>query len=264
MSISTGALPGTTRDPLYPDSDGEPMAETEHQLVAMVHLYQALHLFFVSRDDVHVASDMFLYYEQGNPSACRAPDVMVTKGVVGKHLRRSFRTWEEGVSPTVIIEVTSAKTRHADENEKPAIYASLGVREYFLFDAEGEYLRPRLKGFRLEGGSYVPLAADDAGRLVSEELGLRLVVEGPLLRLIDLRTGQRLPTQEELAGQAISADKAKRQAEQAQRQAERAKRQAEQKAEADRREMAAQRKRLAELETELAQLRARQAPPQAL
>jgi hypothetical protein len=31
---------------------------------------------------------MFLYYEEGNPTACVAPDVFVVQGV-GKHARRT-------------------------------------------------------------------------------------------------------------------------------------------------------------------------------
>lgn len=261
MSISTGPLPGTSIDPLYPDSDGEPMAETEFQLVAMVHLYEALKLFFAGRDDVHVASDMFFYYEQGNPAACRAPDVMVTKGVVGKHLRRSFRLWEEGVPPAVIFEVTSAKTQYEDQVEKPSLYAKLGVREYFLFDAEGVFLRPRLKGFRLEHGTYVPLKLDNAERMVSDELGLQLAIDGPLLRLTDLRTGNRLPTLQELAEKASKAENAKDRAEKATRRAEEARRRAEEATADEQREVEAQRKRVAELEAELARLRETQTPP---
>src|SRR6266576_706296 len=98
-TIATKPLPGTTKDPLYPDSDGEPMGETGFHVLAIVHLFDALSLYFRDRDDVYVAADMFMYYEKGNPSACKAPDVMVSIGVAGNHQRRSFRTWEEGVAP---------------------------------------------------------------------------------------------------------------------------------------------------------------------
>jgi Uma2 family endonuclease len=152
MSISLSALPGTTRDPLYPDCDGKPMGETEYHILAITHLYSVLRQWFRRREGVHVAADMLLYYEKGNPSAVRGPDVMVTKGVRGMHFRRSFRIWEEGVAPTVIIEITSDGTKHEDQFEKPIVYARLGVKEYFLFDPLGEYLRPRLQGFQLVAG----------------------------------------------------------------------------------------------------------------
>jgi Uma2 family endonuclease len=197
MSTTLESLPGTTADPLYPDSDGKPMGETEYHILAITHLYEVLRPWFRPREGFHVAANMLLYYEKGNPSAVRGPDLMVTKGVRGKHLRRSFRTWEEGVAPAVIIEVTSAKTKGEDQFEKPAVYASIGVKEFFLFDPIGEYLRPRLQGFRLVKGVYVTMKSRHADRLSSRELGLDLAVEGHLLRVIDPKTGRRLPTREE-------------------------------------------------------------------
>ncbi len=67
MSISTRPLPGTTFDPLYPETDGEPMGEGAFHLAAMVYLYAALSRLFEHRDDVYVAADMFVYYEEGTP-----------------------------------------------------------------------------------------------------------------------------------------------------------------------------------------------------
>lgn len=99
MSTATTPLPGTTCDPCYPDSDGQPMGETGLHVMAILNLYQALLHFFRNRADIHVAADMFLYYEQGNPAACKAPDVMVAKGVAGNHPRRSFRIWRKGSHP---------------------------------------------------------------------------------------------------------------------------------------------------------------------
>ena len=66
------------------------------------------------------------------------------------------------------------------------MYASLGVEEYWLFDPTGDYLAPRLQGFRLHGGEYRPLqsvAMMDGGLSLHSEalgLGLRLDAEGAL------------------------------------------------------------------------------------
>src|SRR6185437_10865018 len=147
MSITTSPPPGTTIDPLYPDSDGKPMGETGLHVIAILELFGSLRRHFKSRQDIYVAADMFLYYEQGNPRACKAPDVMVAKGIHGKHERRSFRVWEEKAVPTVAFEVTSAKSRCEDAVEKPRAYAQVGIAEYFIFDPLDEYLRPRLQGF---------------------------------------------------------------------------------------------------------------------
>lgn len=234
MSTAIRPLPGTTRDPLYPDSDGVPMGETDFHVLAATHLYYALKRWYRKREDVYMALNMLLYYEESDPSKFRGPDVMVCKGVVGKHLRRSFRTWEEGVVPAVIFEVTSKKTRQEDQVEKPRVYSSLGVKELYLFDPEGDYLRPRLKGFELIRKKYVPLSTDDNGRLFSKELGLLLAIEDHLLRLIDRETGKPLPTEEELVDEAALARK---EAQKAKREVQKAKR------------------RTAELEAQLARLR---------
>lgn len=276
MSTALRPLPGTTLDPLYPDSDGKPMGETEYHILAITHLYEVLRPWFRAREGFHVAADMLLYYEKGNPSAVRGPDVMVSKGVRGKHFRRSFRTWEEGVVPAAIIEVTSFGTKNEDQFEKPAVYARLGVKEYFLFDPLGEYLRPRLQGFRLVNGAYVPMPAEKPERLTSSELGLDFVADAHLLRVVEPKTGRRLPTgeeyQEQLKLARRAARKAKREAAEARRQAaeterhaaEIERREAEARLRADEAQNAAetQRRRTAELEAEIAKLRGLPPPEQ--
>jgi Uma2 family endonuclease len=226
------------------------MGETEWHVIAIFELYGALRRYFEKQQDVHVAADLFLYYEQGNPRACKAPDVMVSKGVCGKHLRRSFRVWEEKTVPTVAFEVTSAKSRREDAVGKPQAYAQVGIAEYFIFDPLDEYLRPRLQGFRLGPHGYEPLLPDGDGRLLSHELGLLLAPEGALLRLIDARTGAMLPSLAELERQAAQTADANRAMRQAQRDAERAIKQAQRDAELAN-------ERAARLEEELKLLRGR-------
>lgn len=201
MSTLIQSLPGTRRDPLYPDTDGLPVVETAFHYIAIKHLYGALSHWYRRRDDVYVAANMTLYYEEGSPAKNRGPDIMVSKGVRGKHPRRSFRTWEEGVVPAVIFEVTSISTQREDDIVKPRVYADIGVKEYFMFDPEGEYLHRRLRGYQLVDGEYEIMAADAAGGIYSPELGLRLVVEHELLRLVDPATGKPLLTEEEYVEQ---------------------------------------------------------------
>jgi Uma2 family endonuclease len=262
MSISTPPLPGTTCDPLYPDSDGEPMGETDYHVLASVHLFSALRRWYRGRQDIYVAANMLLYYEEGNPSAFRGPDLMVSKGVRGNHARRSFRIWEEGVAPAVIIEITSKKTWREDTLEKPLVYASLGVKEYFLFDPDGIYLRPPLQGFILASGKYMPLDVDEAGQIVSRELGLRLAVDEHLLRLIDPVKGIPLPTDEELEQQARLANRAIEKAKQAERKAKAKAEEFKREVDEAKRQAEAQRQRSVMLEAELARLRGMLPPNQ--
>ena len=96
-----------------------------------------------------------------------------------------------------MIEITSPTTRNVDLVKKHDLYRDiLKVREYFLFDPLGEYLKPPLRGFRLADGLYQPIAAVN-GRLPSEVLGLHLERSGDQLRLFDPRTGHWVPTSRE-------------------------------------------------------------------
>jgi Uma2 family endonuclease len=264
-AATTAAVP----DVYYPSSDGRPLGETGWHIVSTATLYAMLreHL---ARRDAYVAANMFLYYEQGNPRANRSPDCMVALGVVGKHERRSFKTWVEGVVPSVIFEFASKETIDEDVSSKRDIYERLGVAEYFLFDPIGECLDPSFQGFRLEGGRYVALALDADGGLTSRVLGLRLIPESYLLRPIDLQTGRRLLTSEEksaeLAREAESARRERQRAEREQREAEKHRKRAErekkkaerehQRADRERQQAERERQRADELAAEVERLRA--------
>jgi hypothetical protein len=196
---------------------------------------------------VYVATSIVFYFERGNPRRRRDPDVLVAKGTAGKHERRAFRVWEEGVLPCTLFEFASKHTWREDLGPKRRDYARINIPEYFLFDPEGRYLLPVLRGFRSVSGRSVEIEPTEDGHLISEQLGLRLVPHGTMLRLYDLRTGAVLSTRREKAdAAALQADAAIRQADAAIRQADAAIRQAD-----------SDRRRADELAAELARLRAR-------
>jgi Uma2 family endonuclease len=175
----------------YPETDGKPMAETDVHIDVLIYLREALRDHFRDDPQVYVAGNMLFYYEEGNPAACVAPDVFVVQGVV-KRERHTYRLWEEGRAPAVVFEITSRGTRLEDLGMKRALYAMLGVREYFLFDPLGEYLQPPLQGYRLLEGEYQRMRPGREGELASRELGLELRLEEGRLRLVNPATGARL------------------------------------------------------------------------
>jgi Uma2 family endonuclease len=184
----------TTSQPIhYPESDGKPMAETDVHIDVLIYLREALKDYFRDEPQVYVAGNMLLYYEEGNPAACVAPDVFVVQGVA-KGERRTYKLWEEGQPPTVVFEITSRGSRIEDLRTKRALYAMLGVREYFLYDPLGEYLRPPLQGHRLQQGEYERALPGGEEVLVSQALSLELCIEGGQLRVVDPATGERLLT----------------------------------------------------------------------
>ena len=191
---------------VYPETDGKPIAETDMHIDALISLREALKDHFRDTPHVYVAGNLLLYYEAGDPTACVAPDIFVVKGVT-KQNRRIYRLWEEGVSPAVVIEITSRSTRLEDLGTKRALYAMLGVQEYFVYDPLGEYLQPPLQSYRLQGGEYERMPPADEGRYVSQELGLQLCLEDGRLRLIDQASGEPLltPAEAQAARRAAEA-----------------------------------------------------------
>jgi Uma2 family endonuclease len=183
----------------YPESDGKPMAESDIHRDEMARLIYTLQDWLTDTVDVYVSGNMLLYYEEGNPRASVAPDVFVVKGVP-KHRRRIYKLWEEGVPPAMAFEVTSPTTRRDDVATKRALYARIGVAEYYLYDPLAEYLHPAFQGYRLEDGEYRAIEPTEDGALVSEALGLRLMLVNDRLELFDQTTGKRLLSREERIG----------------------------------------------------------------
>jgi Uma2 family endonuclease len=203
MDVSTT----TAQQVDYPETDGKPMAETDVHIDALLYLREALKDYFRDAPQVYVAGNMLLYYEEGNPAACVAPDVFVVQGVA-KRERRTYKLWEEGQPPAVVFEITSRGSRLEDLGTKRVVYAMLGVREYFLYDPLGEYLRPPLQGYRLQEGEYQRLLPSGEGELVSQVLGVELRVEAGRLRVVDPATGERLltPAEAQAARRAAEAE----------------------------------------------------------
>jgi Uma2 family endonuclease len=196
----------------YPTSDGKPMAETTLHRRVMNDTIEALELRYRDVPDVWVGGNLFLCYEKGNPRAVLAPDVLVVHGVK-KWDRRNYLLWEEGRSPSLVIEVTSRSTRREDLRDKRARYEQLGIEEYVLFDPYEEYLHPSLQGLRLEDGEYQPISLEPDGSLLSRTTDLLLQREGDRLRLIDAASGELLPWPQELAVNAEREAKARAEAE---------------------------------------------------
>ena len=175
----------------YPDSDGEPMADTGPQAEVMNYVYDALKEWFLEDEDVYVAMNMFLYYQRGDPRKVVAPDIYVIFGARGKRLRRIWMAWRENDTlPGFVLEIGSPSTHAYDAGEKRDIYAEMGAGEYWRFDSLGDQFSPVLIGERLVDGEYerIDVYADESGILrgYSPALGLDLcVMESGELRFYD-------------------------------------------------------------------------------
>jgi Uma2 family endonuclease len=214
----------------YPESDGKPMTESDATRDYLLYCVEALELYFQNQQTVYVSGNLFIYYEQGNPKAVVSPDVFVVFGVSNRK-RRSYQTWKEGQKlPDFIVEITSKSTRTEDERDKYALYARLGVQNYFQYDPTGDYLQPQLRGYSLTAGQYqpiAPIATSGEFGLYSQVLGLELRLMAPNpdlvtssnqsreLRFFDPRTGDKLLTYKEMEQARRTAEQARQTAEQA-------------------------------------------------
>jgi Uma2 family endonuclease len=211
----------------YPETDGQPMTESDATRNYLVYCVAALRLFFQSRPQIYVSGNLFIYYEEGQSSKSISPDIFVIFGASNRE-RRSYKTWQEGNKlPSFVLELTSKSTKKQDEETKPELYRQLGVQEYFQYDPTGDYLQPQLKGQTLVDGQYQAIApqilSDGTVALASRVLGLELrllpasvasFLPSSLgtvtreLRLFDPATGTPLLTYAELEQQRAQAEQA--------------------------------------------------------
>ncbi len=178
----------------YPSSDGELVAETYLHLYAILMTLEVLKQYLVGKQAT-VLANQFLYYAQGFPKLRVAPDVMVIFDVLPGG-RDNYKVWEEGQVPQVVFEITSKGTQKQDQEQKKILYEQLGILEYWLFDPKGEWISKKLQGYRLQDEIYQPITND-----LCQPLGLRVAVEGELLRFYRLDTGDKLLIPTELAEQ---------------------------------------------------------------
>ena len=184
----------------YPGPDSNVPESTKHA-VTSAYTFNSLRAVFRDRPEDLIAHDLMLLFEEGNRRATLAPDLMVVLGV-GNEPRVSFKTWEEGKVPDLVIEVVSRSTWRKDVRVKPGLYAALGIAEFWLFDP----LRPRLGGFELSGGEYRRIAELPGGAFRSGVLALDLLVQAGELRCRDPRNGKVIPDHVETVRMLEDAD----------------------------------------------------------
>jgi Uma2 family endonuclease len=130
-----------TNEIVYPDSDGQPMADNTKQFQWITVIKTNLDWLFRDEEMVFVAGDLLWYPIEGNPKYRVAPDVMVVFGRP-KGDRGSYKQWlEDNIVPQVVFEILSPGNTEGEMERKLQIYARCGVEEYYIYDPDLNQLK---------------------------------------------------------------------------------------------------------------------------
>ena len=164
---------------VYPESDGQPIAENTLQFRWIVTIKEGLEVVFRDRQDVFIAGDLFWYPVEGDPKIRVAPDVMIVFGRPKRH-RRSYLQWEEGgIAPQVIFEILSPGNRTWEMEQKLLFYERYGVQEYYVYDPE----LIELSGWLREKDELREITQINGW--TSQLLGIRFVLQPSILEIFD-------------------------------------------------------------------------------
>ena len=204
---SRRGLPPLSRQSIvYPESDGQPMADNTRQFDCIVMIQGGLAALFADCPDVFVAGDLLWYPVEGKPHIRAAPDAMVVFGRPPGHRGSYIQHEENHIAPQVVFEVLSPSNTPAEMRKKLGLYDRYGVEEYYEYDPD----RGTLKGWLRRDGRLAPI--DRMEGWVSPLLGIRFGLEGTDLALYH-PDGQRFETFVEQA-RRVKAERQRADAEQ--------------------------------------------------
>jgi len=165
------------RSLIYPDSDGQPMADNTKQFRWIVFIKENLELLFANNPEVFVAGDLLWYPVEGHPEIRVAADAMVVFGRP-KGDRGSYRQWEEdNMAPQVVFEILSPGNRVKEMTRKLQFYQRYGVEEYYIYDPDEN----ELEGLqRVEGNLQL---IEEINGWVSPKLGIKFVLTPETLEI---------------------------------------------------------------------------------
>ena len=165
------------RELVYPDSDGQPMADNTEQFQWIVLIKENLECLFADDPNVFIAGDLLWYPGQGQPTIRVAPDVLVAFGRP-KGRRGSYQQWrEDNIAPQVVFEILSPGNTQQEMIRKLKFYEHHGVEEYYIYDPD----RNDFTGLQRQGNELQVI--DDIKDWTSPRLGIRMVLTPETLKL---------------------------------------------------------------------------------
>lgn len=185
---------------IYPESDGNPMADNTRQYQYIVTLHTGIASQFAADVNVFVAADLLWYPVEGWPSIRVAPDVMVVFGRPQGH-RGSYKQWEEDdIAPQVVFEILSPGNTLREMHDKRKFYELYGVEEYIEYDPDDGTLEIwQRKGRRLKAIAF-------ESEWQSPRLGITLRLEADGELCVFHPDGRKFLTAVELETRAAQAE----------------------------------------------------------
>ncbi|MEM7532247.1 MAG: Uma2 family endonuclease [Chloroflexota bacterium] len=120
---------------IYPESDGQRMAENNEQFFQMSRLEGNFQIMTADEPNIFVVGDLLWYPVQGKnrKGDSFAPDIMIIIGRP-KGYRGSYLQWKENdIAPQIVFEIWSPANNEKHKREKFNFYQKHGVEEYYTY-----------------------------------------------------------------------------------------------------------------------------------
>lgn len=171
-------VPLTLEDVLHPQEGDQVTHSDVHQRIC-VYLYNVFRGLVAAMQGAVVLHDVRVAWDVPELKA-HGPDLAVIFGVGARKNWSTFDVAQEGVRPSIIVEVTSPETRSIDLTDKLEEYDLAGVALYIIVDLvrRRDQIVPRLLGYQRTPALYAVLPPDERGWLWLEPLKVWLGLEG--------------------------------------------------------------------------------------
>jgi Uma2 family endonuclease len=166
----------TLADVLHPQEDDILLPTDEHERFRN-YLYNVITAVLDDDPTSVILSDTNVAWDVPGIAAHR-PDIAVIFNVAKRKIWSTFDVGEEGTRPTLIIEITSPKTRMVDLEDKLDEYEQVGVPYYIIVDVRQRRrgVQRQIQGWQLTPDGYAPLAPNEHGWLWLAPVGVWLAV----------------------------------------------------------------------------------------
>jgi Uma2 family endonuclease len=198
-------VPLTPEDLLHPEEEDFIVQNTRHTAIC-VYLKNVISAQVAHDPTAVVLYDTRVAWDVPDVKP-HGPDIALVFGVREQRVWGTFDVAQEGVRPTLIIEVTSRETRDNDFVTKRNEYALVEVPLYVIIDiyeTKSRVFREVL-GYRLAPSGYRPILPDERGRLWIEPAGIWIGFNEDQLECYD-RAGDLIGDYNEVTAALLRAE----------------------------------------------------------